>query len=390
MTSQPAGWYPDDSHPYDNRWWDGSEWVHAFWPHSRPKSAYLPESRRWDISSGGQPNFDVVGENWHETGIASVLGRRPGLDEEIERYATAELVPEPDNPHDANAICVRIEGEAVGYLSADAARAYQPLVHALVRSDVVATVQARIWAVTRFSRQRNRQELKSAIRLALPEPTTVLPVNGSPSVPHAVVPRGRKVQVTGESDHFDVLAPFIGASGYLLTTLHRIEIVKARSTSPAIEVRVGNRRVGQLTAATSASLLPLVVEADRLGLATAAWGSLTGSRLAAELALHVAKAEEVPAAWPSVEDAIPAMKEARQVPPAYASTEAIESPPSSSGLSAGWWIVAVVLTLILFAVPYIGWLLALGLLLAAFLLHRRAKRRAPAASFSQPSVPLRV
>lgn len=388
MTSRPAGWYPNDAHPFDNRWWDGSAWAQAFWPHSRPKSAYLPESRRWDISSSGQPNFDVVGENWHESAIASVLGRRPGLDEEIERYAIAELVPEPDNPHDANAICVRIEEETVGYLSADAARTYRPLVHALVRSGVVATVHARIWAVTRFSRQRNRQELKSAIRLALPEVSTVLPVNDSPSVPHAVVPRGRKIQVTGESDHFEVLAPFIGASGYLLTTLHRIEIVKARSTAPVIEVRVGNRRVGQLTAATSASLFPLVAEADRLGLATAAWGSLTGSKLAAELALHVAKAEEVPDTWPSAEDSIPAMVEARQVPPAYVSTDPIEPPPSGSGLSAGGWIVAVFLALILLAVPYVGWLLALGLLLVTFLLHRRAKRRPPAASLSTPSVPL--
>lgn len=380
MTAQPAGWYPNDAHPFDHRWWDGSAWVDAYWPHSRPNPDYLPRSPRWDISANGEPYFDVVGENWHEDAIANAIGRKPPLNQEIEAYRTAELVPEPDNPHDRNAVCVRIDGRTVGYLATDAARLYAPLVHRLVRANVVPTVRARIWAVTRFVQARNRQELKSAVRLALPDPSSVLPANGAPNLPHAVVPKGRKVQVTGESEHYDAIAPFIGKSGPVLTTLHDIELVKAKSTTRIVEVRINGNRVGQLTAATSASLLPLIAESERLGLVTAAWGSLTGSRLAAEVALHVAKAEEVSDSWPSDQDALPSLGECQPVPHAYVSTDPILPPPEGAGLGAGWWIASIVLALLLFTVPYVGWLLGLGGLAAVFVIHLKAKRTAPAAA----------
>lgn len=385
MTAQPAGWYPNDAHPFDHRWWDGTQWANAYWPHSRPNPAYLPGAQRWDISTSGEPRFDVVGENWHEAAIANALGGKPALNQEVEAYVTAELVPEPDNPHDPNAICVRIDGRTVGYLDSAAARSYTPLVHRLVRARIVPTVRARIWAVTRYVQARNRPELKSAIRLALPEPSSVLPVNAAPNSPHAVVPRGRKVQVTGESEHYEAIAPFVGTNGPVLTTLHTIDVVKARSTTQVVEVRIDDNRVGQLTAATSASLLPLIDEAARQGLITAAWGSVTGSRLAAEVAVHVAKAEEVLDTWPSREDTVPPLMEMQQVPRAYVSTDPIEPPPAGAGIGTGWWVLAVVVALLLCGIPYVGWLLGIGALAGLFILHRQSKRKAPSSANRAPA-----
>lgn len=78
--------------------------------------------------------IEVVGESYYKTGIAS-LGHLdpdyhrpasrlyPDYDEgdTIDKYsfsnAPAELVPEPDNPHDPNAIRVDVRGVTVGYIA---------------------------------------------------------------------------------------------------------------------------------------------------------------------------------------------------------------------------------------------------------------------------------
>lgn len=62
------------------------------------------------------PNVEVAGEAWREREITTAVGRNPRLDEEIEVNVPAVLVPEPDNPHDRNAISVRVGGQVVGYI----------------------------------------------------------------------------------------------------------------------------------------------------------------------------------------------------------------------------------------------------------------------------------
>lgn len=71
----------------------------------------------------GDGSFDlpVVGESFRKSDIARVVegrgGRRDGL--------VARLVPEDDNPHDANAVAVFIDGIQVGYLSRENAVRYR-------------------------------------------------------------------------------------------------------------------------------------------------------------------------------------------------------------------------------------------------------------------------
>jgi hypothetical protein len=68
-------------------------------------------------------NVKVVGESnyqtalWAATGVEN-RGQRVGVE------CIAELVPEPDNPHDPRAIMVRVDGQCVGYLSRGVARRY--------------------------------------------------------------------------------------------------------------------------------------------------------------------------------------------------------------------------------------------------------------------------
>lgn len=65
----------------------------------------------------------VVGE-LHYQEILRALAGRPGSDGTF----TARLVPEPDNPHDAKAVAVCVDGDLakVGYLARDIANTYHP------------------------------------------------------------------------------------------------------------------------------------------------------------------------------------------------------------------------------------------------------------------------
>lgn len=64
---------------------------------------------------------DVVGESQYQDVLSEIAG---GKQQESQYIGTnAELWREPDNPHDSNAVQVRISGRLVGYLPrAEAAR----------------------------------------------------------------------------------------------------------------------------------------------------------------------------------------------------------------------------------------------------------------------------
>jgi hypothetical protein len=68
----------------------------------------------------------VVGESCYQEALLGFL-RRTG------RSMVATVEPEPTNPHDANAVVIKIEGEVVGYLSRNHAKRFQPalLAHAV-------------------------------------------------------------------------------------------------------------------------------------------------------------------------------------------------------------------------------------------------------------------
>jgi len=73
---------------------------------------------------GGRHDLEVVGESHYQDALWRVVGGR--TTERVRVETQAMLVREPDNPHDANAISVRINGSTVGYLCRDDARSYLP------------------------------------------------------------------------------------------------------------------------------------------------------------------------------------------------------------------------------------------------------------------------
>jgi HIRAN domain-containing protein len=71
------------------------------------------------------PGVDIVGESHYVDAIRDVFG--PDFrDDGSELVTSAQLVPEPWNRHDRNAVGVWVAGRQVGYLSRDEAARYAP------------------------------------------------------------------------------------------------------------------------------------------------------------------------------------------------------------------------------------------------------------------------
>jgi hypothetical protein len=71
---------------------------------------------------GGDEDLEVVGEASYQDALWSLCGGSPG--DRIRQNIVAILIPEPENPHDANAISVHIAGNLVGYLPRHIAARY--------------------------------------------------------------------------------------------------------------------------------------------------------------------------------------------------------------------------------------------------------------------------
>lgn len=72
----------------------------------------------------GHSDLEVVGELTRQEALWRLSGKARG--ERVRHPVVAVLVPEPTNPHDPNAIAVRIDGQVIGYLRRAAAQEYLP------------------------------------------------------------------------------------------------------------------------------------------------------------------------------------------------------------------------------------------------------------------------
>jgi hypothetical protein len=102
-----------------------------------------------DLYSG--PPREVVGESHYRGAIERAAGgaRREG----VKVVAWAALIPERDNPYDANAVAVHIEGAKVGHLSREEAANFRPLLERIAAANRVAYCRADVYGG--WNRPRN-------------------------------------------------------------------------------------------------------------------------------------------------------------------------------------------------------------------------------------------
>ena len=75
------------------------------------------------LSSGGRFDQEVVGESHYQSIIAKIVASMPAG----HNYVQSTLEMESNNPHDSNAVAVKIAGQLVGYLPKAAAKEYRKL-----------------------------------------------------------------------------------------------------------------------------------------------------------------------------------------------------------------------------------------------------------------------
>jgi collagen type III alpha len=248
---------------------------------------------------------EVAGESHYADAIERLFETPPSSEwQELRRVA--ELVPDPKNKYDRNAVQVRINGAVVGHLPKEDAARYVAVLSALTAQgwlpQVAATVRGGLmtdYDYDRRGRPVERRTFVGSVTLDVAEPHLLVPVNLPPDAPHTLLPAGGAIQVTGEEAYLSTLAPLVGDAGecWIYTTLHEVTEQLVRSVRTLVEVRVDGSPAGRLTPKMSSELLPAVRHLAEQGVVTAARALLKGNRIKADVVLYVARAGELSAQW---------------------------------------------------------------------------------------------
>ena len=105
--------------------------------HGGDRGVSLPQ-----IEGDDSFSLAVVGESSYQAALERICGRRTRDGHDV--VTLASLTLEDDNPHDSMAVRVAIQGQTVGYLTRDKARAYRDRLAARGHLQPAATCRARI------------------------------------------------------------------------------------------------------------------------------------------------------------------------------------------------------------------------------------------------------
>jgi len=90
----------------------------------------------------GNFGFEVVGESHYQGALKRLAGNH-GTEPAAAQHV-AQLVPETNNAHDPQAVCVRIMGNPVGYLSREEARSFRRRLSQKKLTGVITTCDAMV------------------------------------------------------------------------------------------------------------------------------------------------------------------------------------------------------------------------------------------------------
>lgn len=298
-----AGWYADPADQELLRYWDGATWTPqtrpvprkglmtrlrgALAPSRNPQTTApelakpAPEKRPPETASRPRPEAtvapmepslmaerkitrlssqgrqSVVGEHYQQAALRRVVGRRrvaPVGNWDAGLRCTAYLVREPTNKHDRHAVMVQLahedSTEHVGYLPAEDAKVWQPLLRRLEAAGRVPECPCLLY-------RSNDGEYQAVLRLASPDEAEF--ENTEPDDAH-LLDAERQCAVTKETDHQDALARH--QPGQYWVTLHPATTPAGKyAGEETIEVRLEGERVGILSAVQGKRYLGLLTVA---------------------------------------------------------------------------------------------------------------------------------
>ncbi|WP_314858300.1 hypothetical protein [uncultured Corynebacterium sp.] len=177
------------------------------------------------------------------------------------RLFDATLVLEIDNPRASSsgyAVSVRWRNQVLGYLPDSDIEPYFPELARLAASGVDAVVKARLWTnMDDPSHAPGSEEF--TVTVGVQPAGEIVPLNDPPLAQWVLIPRGTAITAITDRQIFKVTKN--RDSGHYLVTLHPI--------TGGIEIRLDDKYIGTLPAATSESMRAVVESYDKQGLVVA-------------------------------------------------------------------------------------------------------------------------
>lgn len=201
--------------------------------------------------------FDVVGESNYQPALLHAAKDKT-VDGALRPVVTAQLLAEPTNPYDPDAVQVLVEGACVGYIPRDSTGPFRQMLRGFEASGTPAT--ARAW-ITGGWRRAFGDEGTFGMKLDL-DPDLQPMTAGTP-----FLPGGRSVTVVGEEQCQDYLATLMSEPTLVATLEVSVgDPFRQKITGECLIVKVDDIQVGGLTPAMSERHMPLVQGVAAAGL----------------------------------------------------------------------------------------------------------------------------
>lgn len=110
----------------------------------------------------GSYSYQVVGESYYQEHLNLICGGK--TDNGHEHYCTAVIIPEANNPYDANSVAVHVDGGKVASFNRNEAAAYRTIMRHLNASGLVLECEAVIVGGWKY---RNGDEGSYGVQLDL-------------------------------------------------------------------------------------------------------------------------------------------------------------------------------------------------------------------------------
>jgi hypothetical protein len=242
-----------------------------------------------------RPIQEVVGESNYFAAIRALFpNQSPG-----EIFVDVQLVHDPRNRFDSNAVEVRAASGVVGFLPKEVAAVYSPILSQLQSKSQVLETDARVYGWIDNDWDTGKPIFKGSVSVTLPPPHMLFSVNSNPPPPCLLLPFGGATQVTGEEKFMESLTPFQNSNGeaWVYVTLHESIVESARTSKSFVEVRIDGNPIGSLTKSASEHFLPVISFLSARGISTSSRAIVRGNSLKSDVTLYSKKSGEIDMAW---------------------------------------------------------------------------------------------